>query len=63
MARPPLFTTERAAEILHVSPATLVSWRSRGKGPAYVKIGRLVRYQPAEIDRYLDEQARGGSDG
>jgi Helix-turn-helix domain len=35
----------QAAEILGLSVRTLQAWRVRGGGPAYVKIGRSVRYQ------------------
>jgi predicted DNA-binding transcriptional regulator AlpA len=32
---------------------TLANWRVLGKGPAWFKIGRLVRYDEAEVDRWL----------
>jgi hypothetical protein len=35
----------QAAEFLGVSVRTLQSWRVRGGGPLYVKIGRAVRYR------------------
>lgn len=38
------FTPKEAAEFLRYSAATLAIWRSRGEGPAYVKIGHSVRY-------------------
>lgn len=33
---------------------TLSDWRSRGLGPAYLKIGRHVRYRNADVERWLD---------
>jgi predicted DNA-binding transcriptional regulator AlpA len=48
-----------AAAMLRVTESTLAHWRSRGRGPAYVKAGGLVRYRSADIDRYLEEQTHG----
>ena len=49
----------RLAAQLAVSRATLQSWRYGGKGPRYLKIGRLIRYRTADIDAYLRAQTRG----
>lgn len=32
---------------------TLQSWRSRGGGPPFVKIGRLVRYRGSDIKHWI----------
>lgn len=45
-----------AAE-LGVPEATLAQWRYRSVGPAYVKVGRHVRYRRADIDAWLDSQS------
>jgi hypothetical protein len=39
----------QAAEFLGLSVRTLQSWRVRGFGPRYTKIGRAVRYQRREL--------------
>ena len=44
---------------LGVSRSTLQSWRYEGRGPRYIKLGRLVRYRNADIDAYLISQTRG----
>ncbi|WP_431189983.1 helix-turn-helix domain-containing protein [Desulfurivibrio dismutans] len=49
---PPL-TTEQAAPILGVKPGTLEVWRVQGRGPAFLKIGRAVRYRAEDLDRFL----------
>ena len=41
---PELVATDRAAEILGRSPATLKRWRCEGIGPEYVEIEGRVRY-------------------
>ena len=42
---------------LGVSPATLRSWRCRGIGPPYIKLGfgtqSPVRYNPIDLDEYM----------
>ncbi len=35
---------------------TLDNWRSKGIGPRFIKIGRLVFYDTAELDRWLAER-------
>lgn len=43
----------RAAAILGVAVQTLRNWRHLRKGPAYVKMGRSVRYQIVDLESYL----------
>lgn len=49
-----MFDEKQAAELLGCSVATLRKWRLLGTGPAYVKVGRLVRYREADLMAYLD---------
>jgi predicted DNA-binding transcriptional regulator AlpA len=49
-----LIDEREAAGTLGCSVALLRKWRLFGDGPAYVKIGRLVRYQQADIDAFLE---------
>jgi predicted DNA-binding transcriptional regulator AlpA len=51
----PLLTTAQAAELLNLKPDTLCVWRStrRPHQPAYVKLGRAVRYRRADLESYL----------
>lgn len=50
----PLIPEKEAAERLLQQPRTLTVWRSTGKGPRYMKIGRHVFYRSSWIDEYLD---------
>jgi excisionase family DNA binding protein len=52
----PQLTTAEAAKMLGIAEATLNEWRIRGKGPAYTKMGRLVRYPDYEVQRYIRER-------
>lgn len=46
--------SEGAAKYLGVSRRAVESWRQRGLGPSYLKIGSLVRYTIEDLDTYLD---------
>jgi predicted DNA-binding transcriptional regulator AlpA len=49
----PLIPSDEAAAIFKVAPKTMVQWRHRRYGPAYVKIGGLVFYRPSDIRAYI----------
>lgn len=48
-----LLTEEELAALLGVEPATLVAWRYRRQGPAFIKVGRLPRYRTEDVDAWL----------
>lgn len=53
--RPDLLTTEQAARRLGIEARTLVVWRHEGRdGPAFIRIGRLVRYAPEDLDAFIE---------
>lgn len=49
-----LLSTPKAAEYMDLSPRTLETWRGLGRGPRFRKVGRLVRYDPVDLDAFLD---------
>jgi predicted DNA-binding transcriptional regulator AlpA len=49
-----LLTTKQVTDALGLSPSTLSRLRFRGIGPRYVRIGDMVRYNPADIERWID---------
>lgn len=53
-----LLTIEQVAEHLQVPVKTLYDWRHRGIGPKGLRVGRYVRYRPADIDSWLDDRAQ-----
>ena len=54
-----LLMQDRVARILIVEEKTLETWRSRGGGPVYIKIGaRLVRYRASDVQKFIDAGAR-----
>lgn len=38
---------------LALSETTLISWRSLGRGPRFVRVGRAVRYRQADLDAFM----------
>ena len=44
---------------LGVSRSTLQSWRYAGRGPRFIKLGRLIRYRTIDVDAYLQAHTRG----
>lgn len=41
-----------------IPPRTLQRWRQEGTGPAFLKIGRLIRYRQRDLDDFLDRSVR-----
>ena len=54
----PLLSSADVAKVFDVSERTLEFWRYVGKGPAYVRVGRRVRYRPADVEAFLEAQRR-----
>jgi predicted DNA-binding transcriptional regulator AlpA len=49
----------RLAARLGVSRSTLQNWRYSGRGPRWIKLGRLIRYRIADVDSFLEANTRG----
>ncbi len=49
-----LLTAEQVAKLTGMAIETLAQWRSQKRGIAYLKIGRAVRYDPADVQTYLE---------
>jgi hypothetical protein len=52
-----MLRTTEAATLLGLSPTTLATWRVRGGGPLFRKLGRIVVYDPADLRTWLDARA------
>ena len=48
-----LLTIPMLAERIGQTERTLSEWRIRGDGPAYIRVGRTVRYRPETVDEWL----------
>ena len=50
----PLWTVEDVAAYLQVPVQTLYFWRQRGTGPQARKMGKYLRYRPADVVAWFD---------
>lgn len=48
-----LLTPDQAAQYLHVKVQTLANWRGVGRGPVFVRVGRLIRYRLDALDKWI----------
>jgi excisionase family DNA binding protein len=48
-----LWTVDDAALYLRVPVKTLYQWKWRGEGPPVRKVGRHLRYDPAEVRNWF----------
>lgn len=55
---PDLLTNEEAATLLGIKPNTLEIWRTKGKGPKFLKMGDAkqapIRYFRGDIDAWRE---------
>lgn len=52
-ARRYLSTEEAATYLGTIAPKTLATWRTLGKGPAFVRVGRKVAYDVASLEAFV----------
>ena len=50
--QPEYMTTEEVAAMFRTSPNTVRYWKSVGKGPRGVKIGRRVLYARTDVEQW-----------
>ncbi|RBM19234.1 excisionase [Prauserella sp. PE36] len=51
-----LLTIDDLADYLGIPKNTLYQWRSKGYGPTGRRIGKHVRYRPADVDAWIEQQ-------
>ena len=51
-----LWSIEDVARYLRIPVGTLYQWRHRRKGPRASKVGRHLRYDPAEVRAWFADQ-------
>jgi hypothetical protein len=54
----PLLSVSEAALLLNLHPGTLNNWRSKGRGPDFVKIGSTIGYEPDAIAAFKEAHTR-----
>jgi excisionase family DNA binding protein len=58
---PTLYKVTEVATTLKVRPPTIYNWVDQGKLP-HIRIGRLIRFTPEQIDEFLRRSSRGPSE-
>ena len=53
-----LMTPDEAAKRLRARVGTMQWWRTMGRGPRYVKIGRHVFYRAGDLDEFISAGER-----
>jgi hypothetical protein len=53
-----LLTERDASQWLGLSVRTLQKWRLQGDGPRFLKLDHAVRYDPADLQVYVDSVRR-----
>jgi hypothetical protein len=56
-----LMTEHEVSKRLNVSVASLRRWRLLRRGPAFLKVGSLVRYSPEDLEAWLASLPTGGT--
>lgn len=51
-----LMTPIDVSHYLGVPPGTLANWRYLGRGPAFLRVGRHVRYRAADVTAWVEAQ-------
>lgn len=51
-------TTEEAARFLRLQKQTLETWRLKGTGSTFLKLGRRVVYRKEALERFMAERER-----
>lgn len=44
------------AKELNCEVKTLQAWRCRGGGPPFIRVGRLVRYRPEDVEAWIESR-------
>lgn len=58
MSDSPWLSIDQLAARLQMQPTTLAYWRVQGKGPAFAKFGRHIRYHVDDVVEWESEQRR-----
>jgi len=56
-----LWSPKQVAEYLGVPVQTIYQWRTRGYGPPGTRIGKHVRYRPADVEAWVAKRVEQGA--
>ncbi len=58
MAFKQLISSDQLADDLGLSKTTPPTWRALRKGPPWIKVGKAVFYDQADVEKWLQSQRR-----
>ncbi len=56
-----LLSEAEAAPRIGVKPKTLANWRTLGEGPKFIRAGRRIVYDPADIEAWKETRRVGST--
>jgi len=56
-----LWSPKQVAEYLGVPVQTIYQWRTRSYGPPGTRIGKHVRYRPADVEAWVAKRVEQGA--
>ena len=56
-----LWSPKQVAEYLGVPVQTIYQWRTHGYGPPGTRIGKHVRYRPADVEAWVAKRVEQGA--
>jgi excisionase family DNA binding protein len=51
-----LLSVQEVADLLQVPVGTIYQWRVRGGGPKSLRVGRHLRFDPADLCRWIEHR-------
>jgi excisionase family DNA binding protein len=51
-----LLTAPELADLLGVPVGTLYQWRVKRVGPPAARVGKFIRYRPADVERWVESR-------
>lgn len=49
-----LWTVQDVADFLGLHPKTVYRWAGSGEGPPGIRLGKYVRFKPADVEAWLE---------
>lgn len=51
----PQWTAQELADYLRVPVQTVYVWRTKGEGPRASRVGKYIRFDPADVSHWLEQ--------
>jgi excisionase family DNA binding protein len=58
-----LLSVKDLSRVLQVPVSTIYQWRHRGEGPPPIRVGRHLRFDPADVSAWIEVRKVGSSPG